>query len=783
MTATGRAAQQLHEARDHLRAVTDSMGEALCTLDEHGHVSYMNAAAERLLGWSTEELRGHTLHAITHFRHPDGSPYPIDECPLYGSHMAREAVRVEDDMFVRRDGTDRAVSWVLTPFDSSAGNNSVIVFTDNTRAKAAQEKLRLEIEQLSNVRDLHEALRERRFELFAQPIIDLSTGDTVAHELLLRMRERDGGIRTPGSFLPVAERCGLISELDRWVIGRSARLAGEGHRVELNLSPTSLGDPDLFDFFVKAIAHHGADPALMVIGLAETALSQDEAIAESFVERVRVLGCEFALDDFGTWIGGSRYLERLPVEYLKIDVEFVRDLCTNSASRHVVQAVVGLAKSFGHQTVAEGVEDDETLAMIRSMGVDYAQGFGIGCPAPLSETLEATDPSIADERDQAGSQRDRAGGRRDHAGVQRDHAGDQRDHAGDQRDHAGDQRDHAGDRRDHAGEQRDHAAEQRDLAGVQRDLVGMRRDQAGTERDLAGAQRDEAADRRDHAAEQSEASASAAGATDPLRQSALTRRAAASDRRRASQDRRAGAKERCEAQRDRGTALADRRAGARERSEAQLDRGTALADRRAGAGERTSAELDRGTALADRGAGASERTEAELDRDTALADRGASAREREHSSIDALTGAHLRGAGLVELEREIARARRSGEPLVLAFVDVDGLKSRNDAGGHAAGDRLLLEVATTFRAKLRSHDLIIRYGGDEFICAVAGLSLTDATTRFARVNAALADAPEGGSVTVGVAELRSGDSLADLVARADAALYRARGQLRPAPAP
>ncbi|HVF77405.1 MAG TPA: EAL domain-containing protein [Solirubrobacteraceae bacterium] len=772
MSAARRAAQQLHEARDHLRAVTDSMGEALCTLDHQGHVSYMNAAAERLLGWSTEAMRGHTLHDVTHFRHPDGSPYPIDDCPLYAGHTAREAVRVEDDMFVRRDGTDLAVSWVLTPFDSSTGNNSVIVFTDNTQAKAAQEKLQHEIEQLTNVRDLHEALQERRFELFAQPIVDLSTGDIVAHELLLRMRERDGGIRTPGSFLPIAERCGLIRELDRWVIGQSARLAGEGHRVELNLSARSIGDPDLFDFFAKAIARHDADPSLMVIELTETALMRDETAAQSFVERVRVLGCEFALDDFGTGFGGLSYLKRLPVDYLKIDIEFVRDLCTNSASRHVVEAVVGLAKAFGHQTVAEGVENDETLAMVRSMGVDYAQGFGLGWPAPLNEMLDTTGHSIADERDQAGDQRD-------HAGDQRDHAGDQRDHAGDQRDHAAEQRDHAGTQRDLVGVRRDHAAEQRDHAGTQRDLVGVRRDQAGTERDLAGTQRDEAADRRDEEAEQSEVSGRAAGATDALRQSALARRAAASDRRRASQDRRAGAKERCEAQRDRGTALADRRAGARERCEAELDRDTALADRRAGAGERTSAELDRGTALADRGAGASERTEAELDRDTALADRGASARERAHSSIDELTGAYLRGAGLVELEREIARSKRSGQSLVLAFVDVDGLKARNDADGHAAGDRMLLEVATTFRAKLRSHDLIIRYGGDEFLCAVAGLSLTDATKRFARVNAALADAPERGSVTVGVAELLADDSLADLVARADSALYRARGRPRP----
>jgi len=713
--------QALREARDHLRAVTDSMGEALCTLDDAGHVSYMNPAAERMLGWSLDELRGRTLHEATHYRRPDGSPYPIHDCPLYGGHRAREAVRVEDDMFVRRDGSGVDVSWVLTPFHSPLGASSVVVFSDNTLAKASQQRLQGEIERLSQVRDLHEALQEQRFELFAQPIIDVASGTVVSHELLLRMRERDGGIRTPASFLPVAESCGLIREIDRWVVCEAARLAGDGHRVELNLSATSLGDPSLFEHLGDALTRNDADPSRMVIELTETALMQEEAIARTFIERVRAMGCEVALDDFGTGFGGFAYLKRLPVDYLKIDIEFVRDLCTSAASQHVVKAVVGLAQAFGQRTIAEGVEDDQTLEMVRAMGVDYAQGFGIGCPAPLSETLPDTS-SIAAERD--------------HAGVQRDHAGVQRDHAGVQRDLAGVVRDRAGARRDHA--------------GVQRDLAGVMRDRAG-------AQRDHAAELRDRVAEQSEASPGGQIMAVALRSSARARQEAARDRWRSRQD---------------------RRAGASERTEAELDRGTALADRRAGASERSLAGFDRDTALADRGAGASERTEAELDRDTALTNRGASAKERETSSLDALTGAYLRGAGLAELQRDLATARRTEQPLVLAFVDVDHLKSTNDLGGHAAGDRMLLEVANTLRAKLRSHDLIIRYGGDEFVCAIAGLSIDDAAARFVLVNAALAAGPEHGSVTVGLASLRPDDSPEDLVVRADAALYLRRQQTR-----
>lgn len=303
--------------------------------------------------------------------------------------------------------------------------------------------------------------------------------------------------------------------------------------------------------------------------------------------------------------------------------------------------------------------------------------------------------------------------------------GGSRPSIGEERDHAGDLRDQAGDLRDTVGDERDRAADQRDHAG---DL----RDRAGEDRDVAGDYRDHAAELRDQAAEQSEAAVTAPNTTDSLDRSQLARRYAASDRK------------------------------------------DALRDRHAGASERTRSERDRETALIDRGVGASARTQAELDRSTAHSDRGASAKEREYSSLDDLTGVYRRGAGFVEFEREIARAKRSAEPLVVAFVDVDGLKAVNGSLGHAGGDRLLRDVAKALKARLRSHDLIIRYGGDEFVCALSGLTMADATKRFALVNAALLDAPSAGSITVGLAALAPDESLESVLARADAALYRER---------
>jgi diguanylate cyclase (GGDEF)-like protein len=175
--------------------------------------------------------------------------------------------------------------------------------------------------------------------------------------------------------------------------------------------------------------------------------------------------------------------------------------------------------------------------------------------------------------------------------------------------------------------------------------------------------------------------------------------------------------------------------------------------------------------LRDRQGGASDRTQAADDREAASEDRVLSARERAAFSIDELTRAHRREAGIVELEREIARAKRTRQPFTLAFVDVDDLKGTNDSLGHAAGDQLLRETADSIRAHLRSYDLIIRFGGDEFLCALLDVTMIEAAKRFSLVNEDLA-ATQQASITVGLTELQADDALKDLIARADATMYK-----------
>ncbi len=299
-----------------------------------------------------------------------------------------ESVRIDDDILIRKDGTELAVQITAAPFDVEDGTRgSVVVFTDITERKETERRLQLEVENVSWVGRVRDALAADRFVVYAQPIIDLSSGDTVQHELLIRMLDAGGQLILPGQFLPTAEKYGLIADIDRWMLSQAVDLAARGHAVQVNLSAHSVGAPGLVQDFQAALRRTGADPGLIVVELTETALLEDGAAAESLIRRIREIGCKLALDDFGTGYGGFTYLKRLPFDYLKIDTEFVSDLPDNAASQQVVRAVVSLARGFGQQTVAEGVEDQRTLAVLRDLDVDFAQGFAIARPAPAADVF------------------------------------------------------------------------------------------------------------------------------------------------------------------------------------------------------------------------------------------------------------------------------------------------------------------------------------------------------------------------------------------------------------
>jgi diguanylate cyclase (GGDEF)-like protein/PAS domain S-box-containing protein len=231
---------------------------------------------------------------------------------------------------------------------------------------------------------IHEALDKDHFVLHAQPIVDLATGATVQHELLLRLRDRGERLIAPMTFLPTAERCGLIGEIDQWVIRQAAQIAAHGQPVAVNLSAASAADPEVLELIESELRKRGTDPSNFMFEITETAVMQNMGRGRRFAERMVALGCSFALDDFGTGYGSFTYLKHFPAKYLKIDIEFVRDLLHSQRDRSVVSAIVALAAGFGQQTIAEGVEDQETASVLRDLGVTFGQGYLFGRPAPFA---------------------------------------------------------------------------------------------------------------------------------------------------------------------------------------------------------------------------------------------------------------------------------------------------------------------------------------------------------------------------------------------------------------
>lgn len=372
------------EAEQFVRIVVDNMAEGLYALDGDGLITFVNPAASKMLGWTEAELRGRSMHETVHFQRSDATELPSAECPILTVAATGRPVRVGDDAFVRRDGTMLPVAYSAAALGNGTANQGVVVvFSDITEQTKERRVLQRELATLSWIGRIRDALDEDRFVLYSQPIVPL-TGGRPSEELLLRMIGRNGETILPDMFLPVAERYGLIIEIDRWVITQAVRLAASDDRViEVNLSAASIEKPDLIPFIERLIRQEGADPATIIFEITETALMSDISAGTEFAHRLREIGCGLALDDFGTGYGSFTYLKNLPLSSVKIDIDFVRDLATNPANRHVVVAIVSLAEAFGLDTIAEGVENDETLTILRTSGVDFAQGFHLGRPEPV----------------------------------------------------------------------------------------------------------------------------------------------------------------------------------------------------------------------------------------------------------------------------------------------------------------------------------------------------------------------------------------------------------------
>lgn len=241
---------------------------------------------------------------------------------------------------------------------------------------------------------LRRALDRDHLRLFVQPIVRAAGTDGLQrYEVLVRMQGDDGSIIPPGAFMPAAERYDLAPAVDRWVVGNFLAWIGDlrrhpdaplGH-YSINLSATSLGEESFLEFVLTTIERHQIPPDCLCFEITETAAIANLSRAMTFMERLKAVGCSFALDDFGSGLSSFGYLKTLPVDYLKIDGSFVRDIAHDPIARAMVASINSIGHEMGLQTVAEFVESEAILECLQSIGVDYVQGYHLGRPGPLSD--------------------------------------------------------------------------------------------------------------------------------------------------------------------------------------------------------------------------------------------------------------------------------------------------------------------------------------------------------------------------------------------------------------
>jgi len=339
----------------------------------------------------------------------------LEDCSL--EHSQRVATKLKEAVcgfrFLWEDKSfNIGVSIGLVPITSASAGVDALLSAADAACYAAKDQGRNRIQSFTKddtevirqygemqwVVHLERALEEDGFVLHYQPIRRLSSGDPEGahYEVLLRMMEEGGELVSPGSFLPAAERYGLSVRIDRWVVDRMLTWLAQNpehlsnlHLCCINLSGRSVADQGFMQFLAERIDGSPVPADKLCFEVTETAAVGSLASARRFMETLSRIGCRFALDDFGSGLSSFAYLKHLPVDFLKIDGMFVRDIAVDPINCALVKSIHDVGRVMCKRIVAEFIEDEPTLEEVRRLGVDYGQGYRIGAPRPLEE-LEDT---------------------------------------------------------------------------------------------------------------------------------------------------------------------------------------------------------------------------------------------------------------------------------------------------------------------------------------------------------------------------------------------------------
>jgi len=329
----------------------------------------------------------------------------LENCPMERAQVIAESLRkaIKDFRFVWEDRVFTVgVSIGVVPITSSAIDAGELLSKADLACYAAKDNGRNCVQvyceenqdfedrrgEMNWVSRIDHALENNRFVLYQQPITPINGVHDQHFELLIRMLDENDKIIPPGAFIPAAERYDRMQQIDHWVIQAACKHMAElnGHNKSIytiNLSGSSLGDEGLLDYVEEMIKHYKIASEKVCFEITETAAISNFRHATDFINRMKGFGCQFALDDFGSGLSSFSYLKSLHVDYLKIDGGFVKNITEDPMDRAIVESINQIGHAAGLETIAEFVENDNICDVIRRIGVDYAQGYGIGRPEPI----------------------------------------------------------------------------------------------------------------------------------------------------------------------------------------------------------------------------------------------------------------------------------------------------------------------------------------------------------------------------------------------------------------
>lgn len=321
----------------------------------------------------------------------------VDEARLVAEKL-RKKVEDNDFCFTNYGCFNLSICIGIVMIDGSLNSQKLLTLAD-TALYAAKEKGRNRIvlldpneettTRLSAINQLvaqvNMAIKEDKFVLHFQPVVQVDNGKTLYHEALLRLLGEENKLISPGDFIPVAERFGLMPQIDRWVVGESLNIMRQhpGLCLFVNISGLSLSDESLLGYIEEMITQCGMEPSRIGFEITETAAVKDMSLARRWIERLKKIGCRFALDDFGIGFSSFSYLQMLPVDYIKIDGAFIANLDKDPSHRALVKAMNTVAHTLGKKTIAEYVENENVLKTLQKLKVDCAQGYFLGLPKTL----------------------------------------------------------------------------------------------------------------------------------------------------------------------------------------------------------------------------------------------------------------------------------------------------------------------------------------------------------------------------------------------------------------